>query len=82
MLRDGKYLREPKPVIGRAYQRDTRYRRMTAGGEMFQSAVLRDYARRDTFWGKKEDSPLALAVFAILAPIAVVVLLILPEILR
>lgn len=82
MLRDGQYLSEPKPVIGRAYQRDTRYRRMTRGGEIFQTSVLRDYARRDTFWGQKEDSPLALAAFGILAPVAVVVLMFLPEILR
>ena len=82
MLRDGQYLREPKPAIGRAYQRDTRYRRMTGGGEMFQRSVLRDYTRRDTFWGQKEDNPIVLAVFAVLAPVAFVALMFLPEILK
>jgi hypothetical protein len=82
MLRDGNYLREPKPVIGRAYQRDTRYIRMTSGAEMIQRSVMRDYARRDTFWGHKEDSPFELAILAIIAPIAVVVLMFLPEMMR
>jgi hypothetical protein len=54
---------------------------MTDGGEQFQRSVLRDYTRRDNFWGQKEDSPLALAAFSILAAIAFLVLMFLPEVL-
>ncbi len=48
MLRDGQFIREKAPVIGRAYQRDTRYRNLTDGASRYQSAMLgRRHGRRD-----------------------------------
>ena len=45
MLRDGQFIREQKPVIGRAYQRPLPRHHMTDGSLKYQASVIRRYAK-------------------------------------
>lgn len=45
MLRDGQFIRDHKPVIGRAYQKPLPRYEMTNGGLRYQEWVIRRYAK-------------------------------------
>lgn len=79
MLRDGQFIREQKPVIGRAYQRPLPRQHMTDGSLKYQASVIRQYA--------KSSEPLSGTLFdAIIGAAALVVfflaLIFIPEIFR
>ena len=48
MLRDGQFIRDHKPVIGRAYQKPLQRYQMTDGGRQYQASVLREYAQESS----------------------------------